>query len=93
MRSKLKRKTIAVSTLIALPIFVAAGSYFQPWKLFTDIRVEESLPQVADNSVAPKGARSDKPDSETIVKNDSTSKSEGTQDSVKAANLSHGVEI
>lgn len=48
MRLKLGRKTnIALSLALGI-LLVSAGSYLQPWKLFTDTRVEEALPQVSD---------------------------------------------
>lgn len=53
--------------LVLVTSFVAAGIYFQPWKLFTDTRVEEALPQVTETNVAPKDATPDGAD-EKIAK-------------------------
>jgi hypothetical protein len=47
MRFKFSRKTILSVSLISGLLLVSVGSYLQPWKLFTDTRVEEALPQVS----------------------------------------------
>jgi hypothetical protein len=41
MMKRFSRKTIVGITLVAGLLLFTAGSYFQPWKLFTDTRVEE----------------------------------------------------
>ena len=48
--------------MVSVPFVVSAGTYFQPWKLFTDTRVEEALPQLMETTVAPKEATPDKTD-------------------------------
>ena len=62
MRIGISKKMLVVMSLVSVPFFVAAGTYFQPWKLFTDTRVEEALPQVPETTVAPKDATPDKAD-------------------------------
>ena len=44
MRTRFSRKTIIAISLVSGLLLFSAGSYFQPWKLFTDTRVEEALP-------------------------------------------------
>lgn len=48
MRTRFSRKTIIVISLVSGILLFSAGSYFQPWKLFTDTRVEEALPQLTE---------------------------------------------
>lgn len=84
MSIRVSKKMIVVITLVLVPTFVAAGIYFQPWKLFTDTRVEEALPQVTETTVAPKDATPDGAD-EKIAKNQeplSSSKSATEPDEV-----------
>lgn len=67
MRIAFGKKTLVISSLVLAPTFIAAGTYFQPWKLFTDTRVEEALPEITETTVAPKDATPDKAD-ERIAK-------------------------
>ena len=62
MRIRLSKKTLVVISMVSVPFVVSAGIYFQPWKLFTDTRVEEALPQLMETTVAPKEATPDKTD-------------------------------
>lgn len=48
MMKRFSRKTIVGVALAAGLLIFSAGSYFQPWKLFTDTRVEEELPQPSE---------------------------------------------
>lgn len=47
MKKRFKRSTLVISSLIAGALLFSAGSFFQPWKLFTDTRVEEALPKLS----------------------------------------------
>jgi hypothetical protein len=60
MRIGFSKKTLVVIALVSVPLVVAAGTYFQPWKLFTDTRVEEAIPQLKEKTVATKEATPDK---------------------------------
>ncbi len=62
MRIRLSKKTLVVISMVSVPFVVSAGTYLQPWKLFTDTRVEEALPQLTETTVAPKEATPDKAD-------------------------------
>lgn len=55
MKFRFSRKTIVVVSLVSGFLLFSAGSYFQPWKLFTDTRVEEALPQLTDPIVTAEG--------------------------------------
>jgi len=69
MRIAISKKTLLVISLVSVPVIVPAGTYFQPWKLFTDTRVEEALPQLTETTVAPKDEITDK-DDEKVAKNE-----------------------
>jgi len=69
MRIAISKKTLLVISLVSVPVIVSAGTYFQPWKLFTDTRVEEALPQLTETTVAPKDEITDK-DDEKVAKNE-----------------------
>ena len=62
--------------LVPLALFVAAGSYFQPWKLFTDKRVEEAFPKLAKTTATPKDAAPDKADGKIAEKEEPVLSSE-----------------
>ena len=62
---------------------VAAGTYFQPWKLFTDTRVEEALPQVTATNVAPKEATPDGADEKIAKKEEPLSSSKSSTGATK----------
>jgi hypothetical protein len=66
MRFAISRKTRLVISLVSVSVIVSAGTYFQPWKLFTDTRVEEALPRLMDTTVATKDTTSEK-DYEKVV--------------------------
>lgn len=74
MRIKFSRKTIITVSLISGLIFVSAGSYLQPWKLFVDTRVEEALPQVTDPLAVDEDEQSDQTE-ETLEKINETTDS------------------
>ncbi len=69
MKFKFSKRTLVVISLASIPVIVLVGIYFQPWKLFTDTRVEEALPQLTETTVAPKDEISDK-DNEKVVEKD-----------------------
>ena len=69
MRIAISKKTLLVISLVSVTVIVSAGTYFQPWKLFTDTRVEEALPQLTETTVAPKDEITDK-DDEKVAKNE-----------------------
>ena len=69
MRIAIRKKTLLVISLVSVPVIVSAGTYFQPWKLFTDTRVEEALPQLTETTVALKDEITDK-DDEKVAKNE-----------------------
>ena len=81
MRIGISKKTLVVISLVSVPLFVGAGTYFQPWKLFTDTRVEEALPQVTETTVAPKDATPDKADERIAKKEAPLSSSKSATDS------------
>ena len=81
MRIRVSKKILVISSLVLVPTFVAAGTYFQPWKLFTDTRVEEALPQVTETTVAPKGASPEKADEKIAEKEEPLSSSKSATDS------------
>ncbi len=81
MRIGISRKTLVVMSLVSVPLFVAAGTYFQPWKLFTDTRVEEALPKSTKTNVVPKDVTPDEAGEKMTEKDDSLSSSENATDS------------
>lgn len=81
MRVRMSKKSLVLISLVSLPLFVATGTYFQPWKLFTDTRVEEALPQPTDGAVAQEGAPPLVSDEKITEKEDSPSSNENTIDS------------
>ena len=58
MRTSFSRKTIIVISLVSGLLLFSAGSYFQPWKLFTDTRVEEALPQLREQEATEENLQS-----------------------------------
>lgn len=52
MRIKFRRRTVIATSLISGLLLVSASSYLQPWKLFTNTRVEEALPRMTEPVVA-----------------------------------------
>ena len=83
MRIAFGKKTLVIGSLVLAPTFIAAGTYFQPWKLFTDTRVEEALPQVAITTVAPKDATPDGADEAIAKKEEPLSSSKSSTDATK----------
>lgn len=81
MRIGFNKKTLVVMSLVTVPLFVAAGTYFQPWKLITDTRVEEALPKSTKTTVAPKDVTPDEADQKMAQKDDSLSSSENATES------------
>lgn len=81
MRIGISRKTLVVMSLVSVPLFVAAGTYFQPWKLFTDTRVVEALPKSTKTTVVPKDVTPDEAGEKMTEKDDSLSSSENATDS------------
>ena len=83
MRIGISKKTLVVMSLVSVPLFVAAGTYFQPWKLFTDTRVEEALPKSTKTTVAPKDVTPDESGQQIAEKDDSLSSSENATDATE----------
>lgn len=83
MRIGISKKMLVIISLVLMPTFVAAGTYFQPWKLFTDTRVEEALPQLTETTVAPKDAAPDKADEKIAEKDEPLSSSKSATDSTE----------
>ena len=83
MRIGISKKTLVVISLVSVPLVVAAGTYFQPWKLFTDTRVEEALPQLTETTVAPKDATPEEAGEKMAEKVDSLSSSKSATDSTE----------
>jgi hypothetical protein len=83
MRNVINKKALIVMSLVSVPFFVAAGTYFQPWKLFTDTRVEEALPKPTEITVAPKEATPDKADEKVTKKDEPRSSGESAADSTE----------
>jgi hypothetical protein len=83
MRIAIGKKTLLVISLVSVPVIVSAGTYFQPWKLFTDTRVEEALPQLTGKTVAPKEATPDKADEKVTKKDEPRSSGESAEDSTE----------
>jgi hypothetical protein len=69
-----------VISLVSVPVIVSAGTYFQPWKLFTDTRVEEALPQLTETTVALKDEITDKDDEKVAKNEESLSSSKSATD-------------
>jgi hypothetical protein len=69
MKFKFSKRTLVVISLASIPVIVSVGIYFQPWKLFTDTRVEEALPQLEETTIATKEATPDKAEAK-ITKED-----------------------
>lgn len=72
MKFRFSKRTLVVISLASISVIVSVGIYFQPWKLFTDTRVEEALPQLTETTVAVKEATPDKAD-EKLTKEDGPS--------------------
>ena len=83
MRIAFGKKTLVISSLVLAPTFIAAGTYFQPWKLFTDTRVEEALPKPTETTVAPKDAIPDKADEKIAEGEEPPSSSKSATDSTE----------
>ena len=81
MRIGISKKTLVVISLASVPFVVAAGTYFQPWKLFTDTRVEEALPELTETTVAPKDTTPDETGEKMAEKEESLSSSKSATDS------------
>ncbi len=83
MRIGISKKTLVVISLVSLPFVVAAGTYFQPWKLFTDTRVEEALPKPTGTTVAPKDATTDETGEKIAETEEPLSSSKSATDSTE----------
>jgi hypothetical protein len=83
MRIAISKKSLLVISLVSVPVIVSAGMYFQPWKLFTDTRVEEGLPQLTETNVAPKEATSDKGNEKVVEKEEPLSGGKSATDSTE----------
>ena len=83
MRIGISKKTLVVISLVSLPFFVAAGTYFQPWKLLTDSRVEEALPKPTETNVAPKDANPGEADEKIAETEQPLSNSKSATDSTE----------
>ncbi len=83
MRIAISKKLLLVISLVSVPVIVSAGMYFQPWKLFTDTRVEEGLPQLTKTNVAPKEATSDKGNEKVVEKEEPLSGGNSATDSTE----------
>jgi hypothetical protein len=91
MRIRLSKKTLVVISMVSVPFVVSAGTYFQPWKLFTDTRVEEALPQLMETTETPKEAtpdKTDKTDETGDKKDEPLSSGESTADSTEVVESS-----
>jgi hypothetical protein len=86
MKFKFSKRTLVVISLASIPVIVLVGIYFQPWKLFTDTRVEEALPQLTETTVAPKDEISDKDNEKVVEKDEPLSGSKGATDSTEVIN-------
>jgi hypothetical protein len=86
MRIAIRKKTLLVISLVSVPVIVSAGTYFQPWKLFTDTRVEEALPQLTETTVAPKDEITDKDDEKVAENEEPLSNSKSATDSTEVIN-------
>jgi hypothetical protein len=83
MRIGISKKTLVVISLVSVPFVVAAGTYFQPWKLFTDTRVEEALPKPTGTTVAPKDATTDETGEKIAETEEPLSSSKSATDSTE----------
>jgi hypothetical protein len=83
MRIGIGKKTLVVISLVSVPFVVAAGTYFQPWKLFTDTRVEEALPKPTETIDAPKDVNQSEADEKIAEKEEPLSTSKSATDSTE----------
>jgi hypothetical protein len=83
MRIGISKKTLVVISLVSVPFAVAAGTYFQPWKLFTDTRVEEALPKPTETIDAPKDVNQGEADEKIAEKEEPLSTSKSATDSTE----------
>jgi hypothetical protein len=83
MRIAIGKKTLLVISLISVPVIVSAGTYFQPWKLFTDTRVEEALPQLIEKTIAAKEITPDKGDAKVAEQDNPLPNDESAEDSTE----------
>ena len=83
MRIGISKKTLVVISLVSVPFVVAAGTYFQPWKLFTDTRVEEALPKPTETIDAPKDVNQSEADEKIAEKEEPLSTSKSATDSTE----------
>ena len=88
MRIGISKKTLVVISLVSVPFAVAAGTYFQPWKLFTNSRVEEALPQLTETTVAPKEATPEKTEEQIATKEEPSASSKSATDSTEVVESS-----
>jgi hypothetical protein len=86
MRFAISKRTLVVISLASIPVIVLVGIYFQPWKLFTDTRVEEALPQLTETTVAPKDEITYKDNEKVVEKEEPLSSSKGATDSTEVIN-------
>ncbi len=83
MKFAISKKTRLVISLVSVSVIVSAGTYFQPWKLFTDTRVEEALPRLMDTTVATKDTTSEKVNEEVVEKEEQLSGGKSATDSTE----------
>ena len=88
MRIGISKKTLVVISLVSVPFAVAAGTYFQPWKLFTDTRVEEALPKPTETIDAPKDVNQSEADEKIAEKEEPLSTSKSATDSTEVVESS-----
>ncbi len=86
MRFAISKKTRLVISLVSVSVIVSAGTYFQPWKLFTDTRVEEALPRLMDTTVATKDTTSEKDNEKVVEKEEQLSGGKSATDSTEVIN-------
>lgn len=83
MRIAIGKKTLLVISLVSVPVIVSVGTFFQPWKLFTDTRVEEALPQLIEKTVATKEVTPDKADAKVAEQDEPLPNDESAEDSTE----------
>lgn len=83
MKIAIGKKTLLVISLVSAPVIVSGGTYFQPWKLFIDTRVEEALPQLIEKTVAAKELTPDKADAKVAEQDEPLPNDESAEDSTE----------
>jgi Electron transfer DM13 len=83
MRFAISKKTRLVISLVSVSVIVSAGTYFQPWKLITDTRVEEALPRLMDTTVSTEDTTSEKDNEKVVEKEEQLSGGKSATDSTE----------